>query len=372
MPNETNINELLNLLNISGETLRYNSEVKDDITQNGGTILYSYNNIIVASEISEESYSNLMKNDNIDFLQDLPLKKYGDVDINLIDQFDGTTDTDNNISGSTSPQQPVGVSPTIINNIYTLSALTNEDFDYTMLANGSLPMNYEFITPDNYLGNLSLDDVNIINGNSSDVGIFGITFNVHNKFGVDTKKLILTIVENVKIVNETYDVHNKLGTYFSYIIDTIGPAPKTYSVVPNLPSGVGLDGNVISGIFTTSGTYTMSIGASGLTSSDSKELTISVGVAPVITSGGEVVVEEYSLLEYIITSTLTSNVTYNVIGILPLGLNFDGDNTISGVPLEKGSFDVTLKVYNYFGESLKKLTIVIYGIGETTTTTVSP
>jgi len=269
---------------------------------------------------------------------------------------------DDNISGSTS-ESPVGVSPTIINDFYTLSALTNEKFNYNILASGSLPITYEFIDPSNYLGDISLDDVNVINGVSSDVGIFGITFNAYNKFGVDTKKLILTIVEDVKIVNETYNVHNKLGTYFSYIIDTIGPAPKTYSVIPNLPSGVVLDGNVISGTFTTSGTYTMSIGASGMTSSDSKELIINVGVAPVITSDGEVVVEEYSLLEYGITSTLTSDVTYNVIGILPLGLSFDGNDTVSGVPLEKGSFDVTLKAYNYFGESLKKLTIVIYGIG---------
>jgi len=362
MPNETNINELLDLLSISGDTLRYNSEIEENITQNGGTILYSYNNIIVASEISDESYSDLMKNNNIDFLQDLPLKKYGNIDINLIGQFNGTLVVDDNISGSTS-ESPVGVSPTIINDFYTLSALTNEKFNYNILASGSLPITYEFIDPSNYLGDISLDDVNVINGVSSDVGIFGITFNAYNKFGVDTKKLILTIVEDVKIVNETYNVHNKLGTYFSYIIDTIGPAPKTYSVIPNLPSGVVLDGNVISGTFTTSGTYTMSIGASGMTSSDSKELIINVGVAPVITSDGEVVVEEYSLLEYGITSTLTSDVTYNVIGILPLGLSFDGNDTVSGVPLEKGSFDVTLKAYNYFGESLKKLTIVIYGIG---------
>ena len=58
---ETNINELLQLLddsnNILIADLTYSSLVEDSIKQNGGTVIYSYNNIIVASDISETFYN---------------------------------------------------------------------------------------------------------------------------------------------------------------------------------------------------------------------------------------------------------------------------------------------------------------------------
>ena len=369
---QDNINELLNLLGSSENILRYNSIIEDDITNNGGTVLYSYNNIIIASEISDEIYTKLQNDNHIEYIQDLPLKKYGDVDVNLINQFDAARITTiSNVSGNTVSIS--GIPPTIYNDIFTLTALTNDTFNYIMKASGSLPITYEFITPINYYDDLSLKNFNTIEGKSSNVGIFGITFKAHNNYGTDTKKLILTIIENVKITNTIFDVYNKLGTFFSYVIESIGPYPKYYSVTPNLPAGVYLDNNIISGTFTTGGTYVMSIGVSGITSSDSKTLTINVGVAPIITSFGELIVEENASVNYTITSTLITDVTYNIIGALPIGFSFDGIDTISGTALVKGSYSVTLKAYNGFGENLKKLKIVVYDMdfNKTTTTTTT-
>lgn len=95
----TNINELIDLLNISDTILRYNSSIEYDINKNGGTVIYSYNNIIIASEISEELYNELQKNPYIDYIESLPLKKYGEVDISLIDQFDTSKITTIEIDG---------------------------------------------------------------------------------------------------------------------------------------------------------------------------------------------------------------------------------------------------------------------------------
>lgn len=378
MSGTTNINELLDLLNIPEKMLRHNSSIEDYIKQNSGTILYSYNNIIIASEISDETYFSLQKNDNIDFIQDLPLKKYGDIDTTLIEQYDlSKISINNNISGNTT-QNLVGVIPTIYNDFFTLSALTNTTFEYVMKASGTLPITYEFITPSNYDGNLSLINGNIIRGTCPDVGIFSITFKAYNSYGTDTKKLILTIKEDVKIVNTNLNVYSKLGTYFSYVIETIGPYPKIYSVTPSLPTGVYLDNNIISGTFLSGGTYTVSMGVSGITSSDSKILTINVGVAPIITSSGEIVAKENSDFEYIITSTLTEDVNYNIIGILPFDLYFDGIDTIKGTGLVPGSYTVTIRAFNKYGENLKKLKIIIYNlvfsdsIETTTTTTAAP
>jgi hypothetical protein len=81
------IDKMLELLNISEDLLRFNSEVESEIVNNGGTVIYSYNNIIIASEISEEYYIELQKNIYVDYIQPLPLKKYGEVSDNLINQI---------------------------------------------------------------------------------------------------------------------------------------------------------------------------------------------------------------------------------------------------------------------------------------------
>ena len=89
-----NINELLQLLDASNNILisdlTYSSSIEDTIRQNGGTVVYSYNNIIVASEISENFYNELQKNPNIDYIESLALKQYGIVDTNLISKIDST------------------------------------------------------------------------------------------------------------------------------------------------------------------------------------------------------------------------------------------------------------------------------------------
>ena len=92
MSKKNNMNELLDLLNNSNDNLNTNLKLENDIRNNGATILYSYNNIIIASEINDMLYNNLKTDNNIEFIQELPLKKYGDIDINLIDQI-----VDNNI-----------------------------------------------------------------------------------------------------------------------------------------------------------------------------------------------------------------------------------------------------------------------------------
>jgi len=83
-----NLDDLIKLLNASDTILRYNSSIEDSINKNGGTVIYSYNNVIIASEISEPLYITLKNNPYIEYIESLPLKKYGDVDTGLIDQLD--------------------------------------------------------------------------------------------------------------------------------------------------------------------------------------------------------------------------------------------------------------------------------------------
>src|ERR1035437_93836 len=145
-----NLNELVSTLGTYNDALTYNTIIEDDIKNQGGVILYSYDNIIIASEISETYWSELQSSSNIEYIQDLPLKQYGGVDYSLIGQmssnilFDSINQNINisdsatgktsasNISGSTTAQEIInitnsgvtktetGIYPMIINEILTL------------------------------------------------------------------------------------------------------------------------------------------------------------------------------------------------------------------------------------------------------------
>lgn len=57
--------------------LTYNDEIKGSIVKSGGTIVFIKDNIIVATEISESQYRELLKHPHIDKMDVLPLKRYG-------------------------------------------------------------------------------------------------------------------------------------------------------------------------------------------------------------------------------------------------------------------------------------------------------
>lgn len=70
--------------------LTYNKEVISNITSSGGTIVFTKDNVIIASEISEAQYIELLKNPYISKIDILPLKRYG-YDFNTIIQSDITS-----------------------------------------------------------------------------------------------------------------------------------------------------------------------------------------------------------------------------------------------------------------------------------------
>lgn len=59
------------------QNLSYIPEIKEQILLSGGTIVYTKDNIIIATEISEAEYVELLKNPNIYKMDVLPAKRYG-------------------------------------------------------------------------------------------------------------------------------------------------------------------------------------------------------------------------------------------------------------------------------------------------------
>lgn len=383
MTGMTNVDELLSILNTSESILRYNSQIEDDISQNGGTVLYSYNNIIIASEISETLFTELQKNTYIEYVKDLPLKKYGEIDYSLINQLDIskinisgiTTETINNktidnitinkvknssvdgVSGKSKKLKNTETQPTITNTELILSTMINDWFTFPILVNGTLPLKYEF-SSNNFNGDLILNN-NILSGKTNESGIYNIIIKVINNYGYDQKTITLTVQDVVKITNSNLNVNNKIGTYFSYPIETSGDSPKIYTV-SNLPTDLTLTDNIISGVFTNVGTYNMTLIVSDTTSSDYEQLTVNVGDIPIIDSPSEIYCQQYSGFSYTITP---SGISYNIIGILPEGLMFNG-NTISGTPIYTGVTNLKMKATNPYGTTLKDLKITIYKMGE--------
>lgn len=405
-----NIDDLIQTLNISNNILRYNSEVETSVKQNGGTVLYSYNNIIIASEISESFYNELQKNPYIEYIDSLPLKKYGDVNTDLINQIDvskifigdsidssgviSQTDDEmpeiiinsntgvttnvttlsvgvDGVSGKSRPPRirptvgvtgstysSVGIPPTITNQTLILTTQTKTQFNYVITASGTGPITFELVKPSNFNGSLNLTNNGTITGLSNNLGFYNIDIIAKNIYGIATQKLGIIVIEPVEITNTNFNVYNKFGTNFSYTIESSGTLPKTYSVSV-LPSGITLTGNILSGTFISEGTYSMILIVSGTTSSDSKNLSVVVGSAPIITSSGEISINAYSASTYTITSSPSVDVIYNITGILPRGLRFS-TNIITGTPMTSGIFTVTLKATNNFGENTKKLKITIY------------
>ena len=70
--------------------LSYVNDIKDQILTSGG-IVFMKDNIIVASEISEAEYRELLNNPFVDKLDVLPLKRFGDVGANFIQSTSGTS-----------------------------------------------------------------------------------------------------------------------------------------------------------------------------------------------------------------------------------------------------------------------------------------
>lgn len=57
--------------------LSYSEEIKKEILINGGTIVHMRDNIIIATEVSEAEYRELLNNPHIYKLDVLPAKRYG-------------------------------------------------------------------------------------------------------------------------------------------------------------------------------------------------------------------------------------------------------------------------------------------------------
>ena len=161
----------------------------------------------------------------------------------------------------------------------------------------------------------------------------------------------------------------KVGEAYSQTLAATGTAPITWSIASgNLPAGLTLSGNTISGTPTTAGTFTFKVKAANGAGSDTKELSIVIQAAPVEPDPGQPPVITTTTLQggkagaaysQTLAATGTAPITWSIAsGNLPAGLTLSG-NTISGTPTTAGTFTFKVKAANGAGSDTKELSIVI-------------
>ena len=169
----------------------------------------------------------------------------------------------------------VGTPPTITSPL-TASGTAGVQFStYTFTASGSSTISYSVASLPQ---ELSFDPTNkTINGTPTYPGIYNATLTATNEYGTDVQTLVITINQGVQppIITSSLTANAIKDNPFSYSITADGSQPMTFNAA-NLPAGLSFNGNVISGIPTTNGTYNITISATNSAGTDTKTLVLVV------------------------------------------------------------------------------------------------
>ncbi len=151
------------------------------------------------------------------------------------------------------------------------------------------------------------------------------------------------------VINSPLTETTTAGQPFSYTI-TSSPAASSFTAT-GLPAGLSLNGAVISGTPTATGSFSIALSATnstGQTGTATLSLTVNAAAAPVITSATTATTTVGQPFTYTITSNPTA-ASFGATG-LPAGLSLSGA-VISGTPTVSGSFSIALSATNSTGQT---------------------
>ncbi len=204
---------------------------------------------------------------------------------------------------------------------------------------------------------------NVISGTPTAAGTFSYTIsaksNVSDTTCKDVKTITITITPpNVVCVapsiTSALSATGQVGQVFSYTIVTSGGTAPVSISTTQLPAGLTLNGNVISGTPTEAGTAVVAITARGgeddPTCKTVRNLTITttgigICVSPVLTGQTTILGKVGTAFSHTITFTGGNGTVLLSATNLPPGLSFS-ENTISGTPTQAGTFDAAITAVN--------------------------
>ncbi len=206
-------------------------------------------------------------------------------------------------------------------------------------------------------------------------GIYSISFKASNGVGsAATQSFTLTVDQPVSITSGSSTTFT-VGTAGSFTVTTTGFPAAAISENGDLPNGVSLVDNgdstaTLAGTPTTGsgGTYNITVKAiNGVGSAALQTFTLTVEGAPSFTSAASTTFSQKEFGSFTPAATGTPAPTITEWGTLPKGVTFSGGK-ISGVPKNKGTFQVLLTASNGIGTNATQIfTITVVSFGVTTT-----
>lgn len=259
---------------------------------------------------------------------------------------------------------------------------------YYMLlkASGTWPMSWE-LTGDNLLEGLTIDDFSgrvyfDTTGRitPSRPGTYTFTVSVTNIAGTDSRDFTLEIVDGKapKILNDTLpsgDVGRLYGTStMQELVDILnsantpntlkadGSKPISWVISGDLPDGLYLEDDTITGNPTVSGDFAFTVIAQNDFGTDSRDLTIHIDAILPSFSSAEYTFEMHKNIyeNNYVTLLGSCPMTFTISGDMPQGIGMTHGNfmlVFSGTPEDTGTFTFTLIASNDYGTDSRDITI---------------
>jgi len=252
------------------------------------------------------------------------------------------TDTQDLLLSVVPPTAPVFTSPD------AALATVGASFTFTLAATGSIPLTFTSATLPAGLA-LSGDT---ISGTPTAAGVFPVVITATNAAGPVTQTLTFT-QQIPPAITSALSAAGTVGSAFTYQIVATGTA-VSYST-SQLPAGLILLGDTISGAPTASGTTLVTLMAGNLVGTDTRTLTIDVSpaTAPVFTSSSAAAITVGAAISLSLTASGSQPITYSAIG-LPAGLTLSG-GIITGSVAAAGISEVALTATNAGGSGTQTL-----------------
>ena len=248
--------------------------------------------------------------------------------------------------------------PPVITSATNITARQGLLFDYTITATGTPPITFDAAgLPDG----LSINATNgLISGVPGVSGVFAVNLFAIDPVITNTRSLVITLATGYPGITSALTANGLQGQFFSYAI--LASNSPVFFNASGLPAGLNLDPvtGVFSGYPITSGSFTITIGATNQYGQDNKTLTLNLAsglpgiTSPLTAFGGE----NQSNFSYTITAS-NSPAQFMASG-LPLGLTVDTNTgAITGTPLYGGTFDVVVSAINAYGTGSATLILTV-------------
>ncbi|QYM79662.1 putative Ig domain-containing protein [Horticoccus luteus] len=229
---------------------------------------------------------------------------------------------------------------------------------FSIKVTGTAPIFYQWQKNGQPIAGATSATLTLSNVQSSDAGAFTVV--VTNSTGtVTSQSATLTVNPIGPIISAPASLSAVQGRTFSFQINA-NTTSATYGA-SGLPAGLTVNTatGAISGTPTTTGSFTVTLSASNATSSDSKQITLTVQPpAPVITSPGATGGRVGSAFTYTIVAS-NGATTYSA-PYLPDGLTLNtATGEITGTPTTAGTYLVVITASNVTGSATTQLQITV-------------